>query len=76
MQRRAGRRKMGRGWLRCKYWLPVRAVLPESGAKQATVKISIQGEGGTVESETHAEPEQDMIPECPVADDGKAEIAR
>lgn len=72
----AGRAAEDGPWLAsCKYWAPVRAVLPESGAKQATVKISIQGEGGTVESETHAEPEADDS-ECPVADDGKAEIAR
>jgi hypothetical protein len=56
-------------WLAsCKYWAPVRNTLLESGEKHATVKISIQDEGGKVESETHATAEVDES-ECPVVDD-------
>jgi hypothetical protein len=55
-------------WLAsCKYWAPVRDVLPDSREKQATVKISIQEEDGKIESETHPT-EEDDDSECPVDD--------
>jgi hypothetical protein len=56
-------------WLAsCKYWAPVRAILPEAAAKEATVKISIQSKDGSAESETHAD-EEDDDSECPTAAD-------
>jgi hypothetical protein len=57
-------------WLAsCRYWAPVREAL-ESVEKKATVKISIEGEDGKIESEAHATEEEDDS-ECPVVDDKK-----
>jgi hypothetical protein len=64
----AGRTVEAGPWLAsCRYWAPVRDALPDSGEKQATVKISIHGEGGQLESETRAIAEEDDS-DCPVDD--------
>ncbi|MGA9673282.1 MAG: hypothetical protein WBQ94_29090 [Terracidiphilus sp.] len=53
-------------WLAsCKYWAPVRDALQPSAEKKAKVTISVQDEGGKIESETHASAEEDDS-ECPV----------